>query len=135
VTDTATGLIWMKQANCINMTWANAVAAVQSLASGQCGLSDGSVAGNWRMPNRKEMQSLADREQNNMADYFDETFTSGYASINSQSAIFTNFIQQQYYWTSTTNAAMTSEAWTVFSCDFGVYDIAKNSIGYTLAVR
>lgn len=33
------------------------------------------------------------------------------------------------------NAADTSEAWTVFSCDFGVYDTAKANVGYTLSVR
>jgi len=50
-------------------------------------------------------------------------------------ANFSNFVQFQYYWTSTTNASLTTEAWTVFSCDFGVYDIAKGNTGYTLAVR
>jgi hypothetical protein len=135
VTDTVTGLVWMKQADCINQPWAAAIAAVQALASGQCGLSDGSVAGDWRMPNRKEMQSLADRAQNNQADRFNETFTSGSTGIATQSAIFTNFVALQNYWTSTTNAANSGEAWTVFSCDFGVYDIAKSSTGYTLAVR
>ncbi|MBV8659504.1 MAG: DUF1566 domain-containing protein [Burkholderiales bacterium] len=135
VTDTMTGLTWMKLANCINQPWAQAVAAVQALASGQCGLSDGSAPGSWRMPNRKEMQSLADRGQNNQALYFDETFNSGQPPISSQQAAFTNFIQFQYYWTSTTNASDPTEAWTVFSCDYGVYDIPKTNTGYTLAVR
>lgn len=137
VTDTVTGLIWIKQADCIDQTWAASIAAVQSLSSGQCGLTDGSVAGDWRMPNRKEMQSLADRAQNNQADYFDETFVSGTTGVNSRPAIFTKLIQLQYYWTSTTDAADTSEAWTVtvFSCDFGVYDTPKLNTGYTLAVR
>jgi hypothetical protein len=135
VTDTLTGLVWLKQANCINQVWAAAVAAVNTLASGQCGLSDGSVAGNWRMPNRKEMQSLADRMQNNEADYFGESFVSGNSGVASQPAIFTGFITLQNYWTSTTDAADVSQAWTVFSCDFGVYSIAKSNVGYTLAVR
>lgn len=134
-TDTATGLIWLKQADCIQQAWAAAVAAVKALGSGQCGLSDGSGAGQWRMPNRKEMLSLADRAQNNQADYFDETFVSGTAHIATQAAAFSNFGFNQYYWTSTTDAADTSEAWTVFSCDFGVYDTPKTSVGYTLAVR
>ena len=135
VTDVVTGLTWLKQADCINQTWAGAVNAVNALASGQCGLTDGSTAGSWRMPNRKEMQSLSDRGQNNMALYFDETFLSGNAAINSQPAIFSNFIGTHYYWTSTTNAADTSEAWTVYSCDYGVYDIPKSNTGYSLAVR
>jgi hypothetical protein len=49
--------------------------------------------------------------------------------------IFTNFVVGQYYWTSTTDAANTGEAGTVFRCDFGVHDIPKTNIGYTLAVR
>ncbi len=135
VTDTVAGLIWMKQADCINQPWAAAVAAVKTLASGQCGLTDGSVAGSWRMPNRKEMQSLADRAQNNQALYFNESFVSGSTSLPSQPAIFNNMVGFNYYWTSTTDAANTGLAWTVFSCDWGVYDINKTVAGYTLAVR
>ena len=135
VTDLVTGLIWLKQADCINQTWAGAISAVNSLASGHCGLTDGSTTGSWRMPNRKEMLSLADRAQNNMAEYFDESFISKNTALNSQPAVFTNFVGFNYYWTSTTNSANTSEAWTVFSCDYGVYDIPKSNTGYTLAVR
>jgi hypothetical protein len=42
-----------------------------------------------------------------------------------------------YYWTSTTDAADAtgSTVWTVFSCDYGVYDQPKSVTGYTLAVR
>jgi hypothetical protein len=74
VTDTVTGLVWLKQANCLRANWAEAVAAVQSLASGQCGLTDGSAAGAWRMPNRNEMQSLEDRMENNHADFLNATY-------------------------------------------------------------
>lgn len=49
--------------------------------------------------------------------------------------IFTNYVENQYYWTSTTDAANTSEAWSVFSCDYGAYDIPKTDAAYTLAVR
>ncbi len=31
---------------------------MNNLASGECGLTDGSVAGDWHMPNVKELQSL-----------------------------------------------------------------------------
>jgi hypothetical protein len=41
----------------------------------------------------------------------------------------------QYYWTSTTCAADPTKAWTAYSCDFGVYDLPKSNLGYTLAVR
>jgi len=135
VTDTVTGLVWLKQANCIAGNWAEALAAVQSLASGQCGLTDGSAAGAWRMPNRNEMQSLEDRMENNQADFFDATYVWKLSGEPYQAPIFANFVGNEYYWTSTTDAADTSEAWAVFSCDFGVYDLAKTSAGTTLAVR
>jgi hypothetical protein len=97
VTDTVTGLVWLKRADCIHQTWAAAVAAVNALASGQCGLTDGSTAGSWRMPSRKELESLADRAQNNQADFFDTTWTSANTTIASMGAVFTNFIQLEYY--------------------------------------
>ncbi len=134
VADSVTGLVWLKQADCIDQTWQGASAAVASLASGQCGLSDGSGAGAWRIPTRNEMQSLSDRAQNNHADFFSHTYLYPDGSV-FQPAIFNNFVTFQYYWTSTPDASDTTKAWTVFSCDFGVYDTLKSDIGYTLALR
>ena len=135
VTDTVTGLRWLKQADCIDTDWADAVAAVQALGNGQCGLTDGSKAGDWRMPNRNEMESLEDRMVNNVADFMNATYVWKSDAALYRSPIFTNFVGNEYYWTSTTDAAKVSEAWTVFSCDFGVYDFAKANAGYSLAVR
>jgi hypothetical protein len=134
VTDAMTGLTWLKMANCIHGDWATALSGVNNLASGQCGLSDGSTAGEWRMPNRNEMQSLDDRNQNNEADYLNYTVLNTDQSV-FMPAVLTNFIEQQDYWTSTTDAIDTTQAWTVFSCDFGVYAKDKSQTGYTLAVR
>jgi len=134
ITDALTGLIWVKMANCIQGDWVTALDAVHKLASGQCGLTDGSTAGQWRIPNRNEMQSLADRNQNNEADYLGFTFRNPDQSV-FQAAVFPGFVGYQYYWTSTTDAADPSRAWTVFSCDFGVYDADKSQTGYALAVR
>jgi Protein of unknown function (DUF1566) len=134
VTDTMTGLIWLKRADCIHQPWASAVAAVNSLANGQCGLTDGSLAGDWRMPNRNELQSLSDRMETNHADFFNQTYTWKIGQALYQPPIFSNFMVSEYYWTSTTNAADPTEAWTVYSCDFGLYDTSKANIGYTLAV-
>ena len=134
ITDTVTGLVWLKKADCIQADWPSAIASVNALASGTCGLSDSSKAGDWRMPNRNEMQSLSDRNENNHADFFDATYLNPDSST-FRAPIFINFVGFQYYWTSTTDAADTTEAWTVFSCDYGVYDTAKSATGYTLAVR
>lgn len=75
-----------------------------------------------------------DRAQTNRAQYLDYTCRNRDNSI-FQAPIVINDIETQYYWTSTTDAAAPSEAWTVYSCDFGVYAIPKREIGYTLAVR
>ncbi len=81
------------------------------------------------------MASLADRALNNQADFFDTAWTSADAGIPSAAAVFERFVTLQYYWTSTTDAADTTEAWTVFSGDYGVHDTPKTATGYALAVR
>jgi hypothetical protein len=71
VTDNLTELIWTKNADCTefggNENWDGAVALSNELADGQCGLSDGSVAGDWRLPNIRELLSLVDFSNNNPA--------------------------------------------------------------------
>jgi hypothetical protein len=61
VTDNLTGLIWLKDANCFGPgTWSEALSGCNSLADPQCGLSDGSSVGDWRLPNVRELYSLID---------------------------------------------------------------------------
>ena len=57
VTDSVTGLIWLKDAACASLgvpDYATANGATAALHAGQCGLSDGSAAGQWRLPTREE---------------------------------------------------------------------------------
>ena len=64
VTDNLTGLIWLKNANCFGAKdWAMALSDANTLNNGECGLTDGSVEGDWRLPNVREMQSLIDCER------------------------------------------------------------------------
>jgi hypothetical protein len=64
VTDNLTGLIWLKNANCNGMSsFLTSREFAINLANGVCGLSDGSIAGAWRMPNVREMLSLVDYEE------------------------------------------------------------------------
>lgn len=77
VTDNLTGLVWLKNSNCKetvggiarNITEArptsgfvhkltDAVTWANNLSDGACGLTDGSVAGAWRLPNVNELKSL-----------------------------------------------------------------------------
>jgi hypothetical protein len=133
--DTVTGLTWLKKADCIQAAWAGAIAAVNNLASGQCGLADGSTPGQWRMPNRFEMLSLADRSPTfPIASYYNGIYGPDGVTVTG-SVIFNNFVASQYYWTSSTYASDSSQAWTVYSCDFGAYNTPKAAVGYSMAVR
>ena len=132
--DTVTGLTWLKKADCLNQSWTGAINSINTLASGQCGLTDGSSAGQWRMPNRNEMLSLPDRAPTfPQAAYLNGQYQGG--STVTGPVIFNNFISGDYYWTSTTDAADTAQAWAVYSCDFGVYNVMKTDTRYSLAVR
>jgi hypothetical protein len=55
VTDTVTGLIWLRNADCLPIEdWANAIQAAASLKDGDCNLTDKSTPGDWRLPTRDE---------------------------------------------------------------------------------
>jgi hypothetical protein len=101
VTDNLTGLIWLKNADCAGgrVDWNTAVDYAAALYDGcsacfggstDCGLSDGSVARNWRLPNQEELQSLIDYGKENAGLPDGHPFTG---------------VQSDYYWSSTTHAS------------------------------
>lgn len=96
VKDNLTGLIWLKNANCLALSWADALEDISSLANGQCGLTDGSRAGQWRLPNVKELESLVSIGQSNIAAWLNNQGFSG--------------VQSDHYWSSSTYASATSDA-------------------------
>ena len=56
VVDRVTGLLWLRDARCLvaPATWWGAQAFAAQLASGQCGLTDQSQPGDWRLPTQAE---------------------------------------------------------------------------------
>ena len=116
ITDNLTGLIWLKDANCFGLvTWNNALSDSNGLSSGSCGLTDGSSAGDWRLPNHKELFSLVDPENYNPALPSEHPFTD---------------VQSSYYWSSSTYAHNTIIAWYVDMLNgFVGYDV-KNTPDY-----
>ena len=122
ITDHLTGLVWLLNAGCAGqMNWNDALAYCNNLASGSCGLTDGSAAGDWRLPNIIELESLVNAEESNFAVW-----------LNLQG--FSN-VQSSNYWSATTNAYNTDYAWNVYM-DFGdVYFNHKSNSRYVWPVR
>ena len=99
VTDNLTGLIWLKNANpCGKKTWASALNYCNILANGTAGLTDGSLAGDWRLSNIRELQSLIDYSTVYQA------LPPGFPFID---------VQPNLYWSSTSYAYNTQRAWII----------------------
>jgi len=100
VTDNRTGLIWLKNASCLSSkNWEDALTYANNLANGTCSLTDGSTAGQWRLPNRFELESLIDLQNYNFALPTGHPFT-GVVALS--------------YWSSTTDAGAAHQyAWVV----------------------
>ncbi len=59
MTDTDSGLLWLQDADCFQqLTWADAMLTVAGLSDGQCGLTDGSSPGEWRLPSIAEWAAM-----------------------------------------------------------------------------
>ncbi|MDG4604832.1 MAG: DUF1566 domain-containing protein, partial [Candidatus Contendobacter sp.] len=76
------------------LNWFDAVIWSSAVKNGDCGLSDGSVEGDWRLPTKTELQVL----------------TTGTEQVRSGTPGPFTSIQPAYYWSSTTDAIGTSFA-------------------------
>jgi hypothetical protein len=130
VIDNLTGLIWLKNANCFGTkNWTTALSDANSLSSGSCGLTDGSSAGDWRLPNFKELFSLIDAEYYSPA-LSDAAGTAKWGEGDAFSGVQTN-----RYWSSTTYADGTTNAWRVGLNGGGVGNGDKSSTNYVWPLR
>ena len=138
VTDNLTGLIWLKAANYKSTagaagaaTWTEALTFCNTLKSGQCGLTDGSTEGQWRLPNYFELVSLLDLA------YFDPALSNDAGIgkwVSGAGSSFTG-VQSGYYWSSTTSAGSTGFAWYVALGGGLVNGDVKTSTYYVWPVR
>jgi hypothetical protein len=113
VTDELTGLVWLKDADFYGeLSWEQALAVVRHLDTGSAGLSDGSAAGDWRLPTIKELFSLIDYESSHPIVPPDNPFENVRSSI---------------YWTSTSLASAPQLAWmTTLGIGPTVFDLKVN---------
>jgi hypothetical protein len=125
VTDNLTRLIWMKNANAFGTkTWNDALTAANGLASGSADLTDGSQAGDWRLPNFRELHSLVDITRVFPA------LPEGHPFTNVQSSL-----QSSYYWSSTTYVDFTGYAWYVDFAGGAVTTFTKSDNCFVWCVR
>jgi hypothetical protein len=123
IRDNLTGLIWLKDALCLGLSgipWQQALDFANGLADGECGLTDGSVAGDWYLPNRNELESLLDLEN------FNPTVPTGNPFINFESS---------FYWSSTTQADFPEFAWGLNFGSASVISDDKADFNFVTAVR
>lgn len=121
VTDNLTGLIWLQNADRGGaMSWAAAVSYCNSLAEDGTVLTDGSVAGDWRLPNEKELLSLVDFSQDSPALPAGNPFTA---------------VQTLTYWSSTTNASLSNNAWGIYMASGYTLFTVKTNTNYVWPVR
>jgi len=131
VTDNQTGLIWMKEARCFGTrTWDNALTDCNGLADGQCGLSDGSQAGDWRLSNINELASLVHRGYHEPA--VPDTAGTGQWS---QGDPFNNVHPTSAYWSSTTVTGYNVDGWNVYMNRGYAYANNKGMQFYVWPVR
>ncbi len=112
VTDTVTGLIWLKNANCFaEKTWTLAQQAAAGLADGGCDLTDGSAAGDWRLPTPAEWDETVARarEDDMTCESPVLTDTAGTGCYSDGPQPFTNV--GALYWTSASYAVTPGSAW------------------------
>ena len=113
ICDKLTGLMWEQAPSDTERTWTNALTYANDLSLG--GHSD------WRLPNVNELESLT-----NAGDEDNSSWLGGQGFSN---------VQVSYYWSSTTYAPPTANAWNVGMSNGVVHYGNKTVNNYVLAVR
>ena len=128
VTDSLTGLIWLKNTNCFGMmNWESARLAAKNLKDGDCGpdpaliLSDGSSAGDWRLPTMSELCMLIDFSRRAPALPSGHMFSA---------------VPPGYHWSATRLDYHSGTAWIVyFESGTTCYEDVTKQAGHILPVR
>ena len=123
VTDCRSGLTWLKNTNCTDtagginkpagyLNWADAGTWTAHLADGLCNLTDGSSAGDWRLPTKTEGMMMI--EYARKMGYINPALTNaaGTSQWTTNGDAFSNVISA-FYWTSATWADNPAGAWVI----------------------
>ena len=135
VTDNDTGLVWLANANCLGeLTWHEAIDAVAGLSDlpddGEacnsltpdqcdCGLSDGSSPGEWRLPSIEEWEAMV-KHAADMLGCTLPTITSDAGTecwdqdcVDAGACSFYGVQSSSWYWSSSSSVPVPSNAWIV----------------------
>jgi hypothetical protein len=136
VTDNRTGLIWLTNANCFGkQNWKKAMQSAANLASGQCGLRDGSRQGMWRLPSKEEWETMIDKKYVDRKNYSQPAFSNAAGTGHWKEGDAFSGVQAGDYWSSTAYVNNTSYAWLV-NLDSGVVStFAKTNTSYVWPLR
>lgn len=105
-------LFWLKNAGCFDrQTWDQAKTSVKNLKTGACGLTDGSKAGDWRLPTIDELSKRAKDKRG-----------------------FTN-VATYFYWSSSINNDNANSVWVVDMGAGNVNGFSKTGSVYVWPVR
>jgi len=124
VTDLTTCLVWLKKANwgeakkwedCTDHDDAHTRAGILHAGSAGANLTDNSIEGDWRLPRKTELYNLANGT---------EAVRSG--TMRAFTGVETD---HSFYWSSTTYANDTSQAWCV-TLDGGLCGIGRKILPY-----
>jgi hypothetical protein len=114
VTDNRSGLIWLKNANCFGeQNWETAMQSAANLASGQCGLRDGSKRGMWRLPTKDEWKAMIDKKYVDRENWSQPVISNAAGTGPWKEGDAFSGVQSGNYWTATTVASVTTGAWCV----------------------
>ncbi len=128
-TDRLTGLVWLSVRQCIfDQTWFSALNFTEQLSAGGSvceDLNDGSVVGDWRLPNIDELQSFIDYERQNPVFAANMPFTG-----------FWDDYPWGRYWSSTSFVADPDQNAWILNSGFGQVSVyEKTNVARAFAVR
>ncbi len=132
VTDNRSGLVWLKKANCFGrQNLKKAMQKAANLASGQCGLRDGSRRGMWRLPSKDEWKAMVDKKYTYPA-LSNAAGTGKWREGDAFVGVPSGWV---WYWSSSSYAGYPDSAWSVLLSDGYVGSSAKTHAYYVWAVR
>ena len=148
IKDTETGLYWLKDADCFiggipAHQWASANIAVAGLAHGQCGLTDGSLPGDWRLPtlgcSSGTPPCVFAAATGEFASIFAPSCPAPHIPNTAGTGCWSegnpfSGVQSSYYWSANTFVSSPQEAWEV-NLDSNVQTFTKNAVNYVWPIR